>query len=137
MKMKFVLLTIVVVFCAGAYAWPYLQMEFASSAYYSQNDKREYEYYTPDLLKKMPRISQSYTFQYISNHDSKPTLHEISFDGTTDKVKIESFLRSEGYVKQVECDTEAECWRSTAPNKVVSLYSVTSPDHVVVQITDY
>lgn len=34
--------------------WPHLKMEFASSAHYTSQDKREYEYYTPELLKKCP-----------------------------------------------------------------------------------
>ncbi|WP_338049344.1 hypothetical protein [Rosenbergiella gaditana] len=37
---------------ALAFGWPYLKMGFASSAYYTERDKAEYEYYTPELLKK-------------------------------------------------------------------------------------
>lgn len=32
--------------------WPYIRMEFASSAYYTRENQRQYEYYTPELLKK-------------------------------------------------------------------------------------
>lgn len=52
--------------------WPRLAMEFADSAHYTEKDKREYEYYTPDLLRKMPRISDDYEFSYsrISGPDA-------------------------------------------------------------------
>lgn len=35
--------------------WPYIRMEFADSAYYTRQNHREYEYYTPELLKKNAR----------------------------------------------------------------------------------
>jgi len=45
-------------------AWPYIKMEFASSAHYTEQDIREYEYFTPDLLKNMPRLTTDYRFEY-------------------------------------------------------------------------
>ncbi|PKH21736.1 hypothetical protein CIG19_14410 [Enterobacterales bacterium CwR94] len=134
--MKLILLAVVcLVIATLGWSWPYLKLEFASSAYYSQSNLREYEYYTPKLLKQMPRISPEYSFQYISNHDSKRTLHGIHFAGTTDTGKIKSYLKSEGYQQQMKCDTAAECWGKEGSREVVSLYALTSPEHVVVQIT--
>lgn len=37
---------------------PYVKMEFASSAHYTEQDTREYEYYTPDLLKKYQKFQK-------------------------------------------------------------------------------
>lgn len=49
--------------CVTLYlGWPYLKIGFASSAHYTDKDKIEYEYYTPEVLKKMPRISNSHEF---------------------------------------------------------------------------
>ena len=137
MKIKPVILAVVaIIFLAGACAWPYVKMEFSHSAYYSQSDKREYEYYTPELLKMMPRISSSYTFQYISNHDSRAALRGIIFEETTDTSEVKEYLKSKGYEPQTTCDTSAECWQTTRSKDVVSLYSLSSPDCVVVQISE-
>ncbi|MBS1204098.1 MAG: hypothetical protein H6R25_997 [Proteobacteria bacterium] len=48
------LLTMVIVLIAAAliWSWPYITMEFAGSAHYTEQDSREYEFYTPDILKK-------------------------------------------------------------------------------------
>ena len=119
----------------GAVAWPYVKMEFASSAYYRQSDGTEYNYYTLDLLKRMPRISPDYSFQYMSNHDSPSVLHGIRFEGTTETISIRNYLKSEGYEQQSHCATQAECWQNPGSTDVVSLYSVNSPDYVVVQMT--
>lgn len=63
---KFIIVSVVLGLVSGALAfgWPYLKIGFASSAYYTERDKPEYEYYTPELLKKIPRISNNYEFSY-------------------------------------------------------------------------
>lgn len=138
MKMKPVVLIIVaIILISATVAWPYLKMELASSAYYSQSDTREYEYYTPELLKKMPRISPSFTFQYMSNHDSRNALYGIRFEGTTETDEVKTYLKSSGYQPQAACDTSAECWHKERSNEVVSLYSSSTPDYVVVQFSTH
>jgi hypothetical protein len=49
---------IIVAAAALTYVWPYIVMEFAGNAHYTEQDKRKYEFYTPDLLKKMPGRSK-------------------------------------------------------------------------------
>lgn len=63
---KYITVSVVLVLTgvALAFGWPYLKMGFASSAYYTERDKAEYEYYTPELLKKMPRTSDDITFEF-------------------------------------------------------------------------
>ncbi|MDX5630209.1 MULTISPECIES: hypothetical protein [unclassified Brenneria] len=114
--------------------WPYIQMEFASSAHYTQMDKREYEYYTPDLLKEMPRISDNYEFSYSNISGPQAFVYGIQFNGTTDTSKIREYLRAEGYEQQKQCQTEAECWRSPRSKDVVSFYSLSKLDLVSVEI---
>jgi len=125
-----------VVAVAGIFAWPYVKMEFASNAYYSQEDELEYEYYTPEILKKIPRISENYTFQYISNHDAQSAFHGIQFEGVTDMSKVRDYLKSEGYEPQPICDTSAECWKTSKSKDILSIYSTSSPDKVVVEISE-
>ena len=68
MRKSFKVLGSVSIVAAAAltYAWPYIVMEFAGSAHYTEQDKREYEFYTPVLLKKMPRISSRYDFDFAN-----------------------------------------------------------------------
>ncbi|WP_033790021.1 hypothetical protein [Pantoea septica] len=114
--------------------WPYIQMGFASSAHYTHMDTREYEYYTPDLLKKMPRISDNYEFSFSNISGPQAFVYGIQFNGTTDTSKIREYLISEGYEQQKKCQTEAECWRSPRSKDVVSFYSLSKLDLVSVEI---
>ncbi|SUB70693.1 Uncharacterised protein [Pluralibacter gergoviae] len=43
---------VIVLFVTVIYAWSWIKMEFAGSAHYTESDKREYNFYTPDVLKK-------------------------------------------------------------------------------------
>ncbi|QNK34171.1 hypothetical protein HF675_09120 [Serratia sp. JUb9] len=113
---------------------PYVKMEFASSAHYTEQDTREYEYYTPDLLKKIPKISKNYEFNYSNISGPQAFVFGIQFNGTTDTSKIRDYLTSEGYEPQKQCQTEAECWRSPHSKDVVSFYQSTELNLVSVEI---
>lgn len=116
------------------YGWPYLQIELASSAYYTQQDRKKYEYYTPELLKKMPRISDDYSFEFGNVSGPEAHVYTIRFNGVKDKRQIQEYLTTAGYKQQSECDVKAECWRSPVTKDVVTLIQYTSPDSVVVQV---
>ncbi|MFE8101246.1 hypothetical protein RBA63_11695 [Brenneria goodwinii] len=134
---KGIVILISVVAIAGialAVAWPYVRMDFASSAHYTELDKREYEYYTPDLLKEMPRISNNYEFSYSNISGPQAFVYGVQFNGTTDTSKIRDYLISKGYEPQKQCQTEAECWRSPHSKDVVSFYSLAKLDLVGVEI---
>ncbi|MDX5628281.1 MULTISPECIES: hypothetical protein [unclassified Brenneria] len=88
-----------VLLLAGAafvFVWAYLKMEFASSAHYTEQDKREYAYFTPDLLKNMPMISNDYRFEYGNVTGPEAHVFTVHFYGTTDSNVIRDYLRSEG-----------------------------------------
>ncbi|MFX2609524.1 hypothetical protein [Enterobacter mori] len=116
------------------FVWPYLKMELASSAYYNQNDKREYDYYTPELLKNMPRTSSSYAFEYGYVSGPEAYVFTVRFHGATDTGKINNYLESSGYKHQTQCDVKAECWRAPRSRDVVTVIKYTVPDSVAVQI---
>ena len=118
----------------SVFVWPYIKMEFASSAHYTEKDKREYEYYTPELLKKMPRISDDYEFSYSNISGPQAFVFGIQFNGTTDTTKIRNYLTSQGYSPQKKCQTEAECWQSPRSIDVVSFYKLTKLNLVGVEI---
>lgn len=127
-------ISVVVVGALALTVLPYIQMEYASSAHYTQLDKREYEFYTPELIKEMPRISDNYEFNYSNVSGPQAFVFSIQFNGTTDMSKIREYLESRGYEKQTQCQTEAECWRSHLSKDVVSLYNLPKLNTVNVEI---
>ena len=114
--------------------WPYAKMEFASSAAYTQSDANEYEYYTPNLLKKMPRISDSYTFHYTNISGPQAFVYEIRFEGTTETKKVRDYLLSTDFKPQKKCDAEAECWLSAHSKGEVTVSTFSSPPVVIIQM---
>lgn len=103
-----ILIAIVVVFVV---AWPYIKMEFAESAHYAEQDRREYAFYTPDILKKMPRISPDYDFDFANIAGPATLAHAINFYGTEDWHRVAAYLTANNYVRQESCNIENVCWR--------------------------
>lgn len=118
-----------------AFAWPYVKMEFASSAHYTEQDTQEYEYFTPDLLKNMPRITNDYRFEYGNVTGPEAHVFTVHIFGTTDSSTIRDYLRAQGYEPQKVCDVEAECWRSRRNSNVVTIAKFVSPEEVFIQLS--
>lgn len=114
--------------------WPYVRMEFASSAYYTEQNKRAYEYYTPELLKKIPRISKNYSFEFGRITGTEANVFTVKFYGASEARSIRNYLKSEGYELQASCDIEAECWKSRVTNDEVTVGNIHSQKGVFVQI---
>lgn len=128
MRKSFKVLGSVSIVAAAAltYAWPYIVMEFAGSAHYTEQDKREYEFYTPDLLKKMPRISSRYDFDFANITGPASHMYAVRYYDTDDSRQIESYLNTMGYQKQESCHIEAVCWRSADPQDIVTVSTLDS-----------
>ena len=134
---KTIVVLIGVVVIAGialVLGWPYVRMEFSSSAYYTEQDKRSYEYYTPELLKKIPRISGDYKFEFGRITGTEANVFTVKFYGVAETQSIRNYLKSEGYELQASCDVEAECWENRATNDVVTVGNIHSQKGVFVQI---
>lgn len=114
--------------------YPYLKMNLASSSYYNEQDEKKYEYYTPDLLKKMPRISHDYAFEFGKIDSQQAQVFTVRFYGSTETHVIENYLASAGYRQQSQCDVEAECWMANKNTDLITVIKYTSPESVVVQI---
>ncbi|MCG8155787.1 hypothetical protein JMY81_07180 [Brenneria goodwinii] len=124
---------IIVVAVALTYTWPYVKMEFAGSAHYTEQDKREYEFYTPDILKKMPRISARYSFDFANITGPAAHVYAVKFYDTKETSKIEDYLASIGY-KQDKCDFESVCWRGSDPQESVYVDILNDEKTVIVQV---
>lgn len=134
---KALIVLICLVSIGGIALWetfPYITMEFESSARYSEHDKREYDYYTPDLFKKIPIISKNYEFHFSRISGTEANVFTVWFYDTVDIQSIKNYLKSEGYQKKASCDVEAECWQNGATNDVVTVANFLSEKEVLVQM---
>ncbi|MDF7681707.1 hypothetical protein PT300_14405 [Enterobacteriaceae bacterium ESL0689] len=115
-------------------AWPYVKMAFASSAYYSEQDRRAYEYYTPQLLKDMPRISNNYKFEFGRITGTEAYVFTVKFYDVVEAQPIRHYLQAEGYQLQATCDVAAECWKSRVTDDEITVGNIHSQKGVFVQI---
>lgn len=137
-KMKVMSLAVVLVGGILIYATPYIKMEFVGSATYTEQDAREYHFYTPEILKNMPRISDHYQFDFANITGPAKHVHAVKFYGASDVSKIDSYLRSIGYKKQEECDIDASCWRGSDPQETIYVGMLNGEKMVLVQVvTDF
>lgn len=136
MRKSLKLLTVVVVLLAAAlvWVWPYVQMEFAGSAHYTEQDKREYEFYTPDILKKMPRISSRYDFDFANITGPASHVYAIRYYDVVNSEKIDLYLGSLGYKKQERCHIEAVCWLGSDPQEVVTVSTLENPKSLLISV---
>lgn len=126
--------TVVVIAAVLAWAWPYVQMEFAGSAHYTEQDKREYEFYTPDILKEMPRISPQYDFDFANITGPASHVYAIRYYDVVDSGKIDLYLGSLGYKKQNKCHIEAVCWLGTDPQEIVTVSTLENPRSLLISV---
>ncbi|WP_312046488.1 hypothetical protein [Erwinia sp.] len=134
-KSRKILVGIVVVLAAVfIYAWPYIGMDLAGSANYTEQDSREYNFYTPEILKSMPRISSSYDFDYANITGPSAHVYAIKFHNTSDTKEVGNYLNSKGYDKQRTCHIKADCWQGKDPKEVITVSVLTDPDTVLVAV---
>lgn len=124
---------IIVIVFALTYVWSLVKMEFASNAHYTEQDKREYDFYTPDILRKIPRISARYSFDFANITGPSTHVYAVKFYDTKVTSKIEDYLTSIGY-KRAECDFESVCWRRTDPQESVYVGTLIGEKTVIVQV---
>ncbi|WNJ78649.1 hypothetical protein RJE46_18795 [Cedecea neteri] len=123
MRNSFKIITAVAVVIAVGlvWIWPYIEMSFEGSAYYTEQDKREYDFYTPDILREMPRISPRYEFDYVNVTGPGEFIHAIRFYDVDDSSRIDTYLNARGYVKQKDCFIEAACWQGNDPEETITV----------------
>ncbi|MDY1035752.1 hypothetical protein [Lelliottia sp. CFBP8978] len=119
---------------ALCFAWPYVTMEFAGSAHYTEQDKREYAFYTPDVLKNMPRVSLHYDFDFVNITGPASLVHAIRYYDAVDSGKINAYLESMGYNKQDNCHIQAVCWRGNDPQEIITISELDSPKALLVSV---
>lgn len=128
------IVAVVVIAAALVWVWPYIQMEFSGSAHYTEQDKREYDFYTPDILKNMPRISPQYDFDFANITGPATHVYAIKFYGVEDTRKIDAYLVSLGYSPQGKCNIDSMCWRGADKTETVMVRHLKIEKGVAVQI---
>lgn len=139
MKTSFRITLCILVACAACFAWGlhYLRMEFADSADYTEQDTQDYNFYTPDLLKKAPRLTDNYSFHYSNVSGPNPAqIFRVRFIGTTDADQINAFMKQNGYIKSEACSFTGDCWAGNDPNVTVSVEIEEKPRAVLISMVD-
>ncbi|MFC0139134.1 hypothetical protein ACFFJN_02810 [Erwinia mallotivora] len=116
------------------YLWPYVQMDFAESARYSEKDSKKYEFYTPALLKNMPRVTKDYGFGFPNIAGPGLLIYELQFHGTADTSQIDAYLVKYGYKKSATCDIQGDCWTGADPKVTVSVGIINDPETLIVSM---
>ncbi|MFE8118865.1 hypothetical protein [Brenneria goodwinii] len=132
--LKVVLVIVIAIAGVSAYFWPTIQMELAGSAHYTEQDQNEYEYYTPDILKKIPRISDRYEFDFYNVAGPGSLVYSVTFYNTKDTGRVSAYLTSLGYMKQDTCSVEGDCWSGGDPAETVTVSAVPKINAVMVQV---
>lgn len=128
------LISVIIVFAAALTYGPYIVMEFSGNAHYTEQDKRQYAFFTPHLLKKMPRISPHYNFDFVNITGPASHVYAVRYYDTDDSSKVDTYLNFMGYKKQHNCHIEAVCWRSTDPQEVVTVSTLENPKAILVSV---
>jgi len=114
--------------------WPYVQMDFAESARYTEKDTRQYEFYTPKLLKNMPRVTKNYGFSFSNVAGPGLLIYELQFQGTTDTSQIDRYLEQHGYKKSSTCDIQGDCWTGPEPKVSLSVGIIKDPGTLIISM---
>lgn len=136
-SLKITLAVLIVCVTGLFYGLQYLSMAFSDGANYTEKNKREYNFYTPELLKNMPRVSSVYSFHYSNVSGPNPALiHQVIFFGTTDPLKINAYLEKNGFKKTILCNKNRDCWVGQDPNMTVSVGFEENPAAILIEMVD-
>lgn len=138
MKKKIISTVIIMLMASGILyaAWEFVKMNFATSVHYTEQDRIKYLYYTPELLKKFPRVSDDYSFSFANIMGPSILIYSIQFNNTTDLTPVRAFLQTEGYKPAESCITESECWISSSGNTEVSFYSSSKLNFIEIDLEE-
>ncbi|WP_061708188.1 hypothetical protein [Pseudenterobacter timonensis] len=136
MRKSFRVLTVAIVLIASVFiwVWPYIIMQLSGSAHYTEQDKREYEFYTPVLLKMMPRITPQYDFDFVNITGPAAHVYAIRFYDTHDTSKVDDYLSIKGYQKQQFCHIKAVCWKGIDADETITVSTLNNPKVVLVSV---
>lgn len=116
------------------WAWPYVTMQLSGNAHYKEQNKRQYEFYTPVLLKMMPRITPRYDFDFVNISGPAAHVYAIRFYDTDDVSKINDYLTIKGYQKQQNCHIKAVCWKGSDADETVTVSTLNNPKVILVSV---
>jgi len=129
-------LIVTAIFVSGlvAYFIPYIKMEFSGSAHYTEQNKREYNFYTPAILKTMPRITSEYDFDFANITGPASQVYAIRFYHTNDPSEINRYLKKNSFIQQKECHIQAVCWQRGNASETVTISTLDKPIALLVSV---
>lgn len=131
LKMTTLPLLLIIGLCA--WYWPAIEMRFASSAHYTEQEHDKYVYYTPEVLKSIPRISPDYRFTFANISGPAAHVYTITFLGTDETKIIDGYLKLKGYQEEESCMVKGACWRQLNSQETIVVAKLESQK--AVQIT--
>lgn len=131
---KILTAAVVVISVALVWAWPYIAMDFAGSAHYTEQDLREYEFYTPNILKEMPRVSSRYDFDFSNTTGPASQVYAITFYEADRQDAVDAYLSSKGYTKQKDCHIKAVCWRGSDSEETITVSNLKAESIILVSV---
>lgn len=131
-SMKTALAILAVLMAAIIFSWNGIKMRMTDSATYTQDDASQYEYFTPDLLKEMPRISHKFDFDYAVIDGNPRQINAIKFYGTENDQQVISYLKSRGFSSAPDCNAGFVCWSGSDPKVTVSVGNIKPGEGVIV-----
>lgn len=84
----------------------FLKLLTIDSVSYTKNNWFYDRFFSTELIRNAPLISQSYYISYSAHDGNKPETNVIFFTGTTDKSELESYLRAKKFTpEQIDINT--------------------------------
>lgn len=116
-----------------AWYWPAIEMRVASSAHYTEQEHDKYVYYTPEVLKTIPRISPDYSFTFSNISGPASHVYTMTFFGTDETNVLNGYLKLKGYKEEESCMVKGVCWRHLNAQETIVVAKLESQK--AVQIT--
>ncbi|HCM9255017.1 TPA: hypothetical protein QIB60_000906 [Enterobacter cloacae subsp. dissolvens] len=103
---------------------------------YRESDTISYSWFTSDLIKHVPRISQAYEFEYRSQDGASPEMNSVTFYHTRDAEKLRNYLKEKGFTYETT-DSFGEQWTHYDSGLVTSLVIDKSQQIVILTELSY
>ncbi|ABS48840.1 MULTISPECIES: hypothetical protein [Yersinia pseudotuberculosis complex] len=115
------------------YFWPTIKVLTGGNSRYTEQDKKNYQLLTDEIIKNCPRISSNYEFGYATVDGPGIEVSAVTFHGSNDIEKIHNYLYSIGFTLD-RTEDSGEYWKSERSDKTVHIGVINSPKTTIVEV---